>query len=1070
MIAYFARHPTAANLVMLVFLLLGALSLPELQRETFPEFESDRIRVSASYPGADAEVIDETIVARLEGAMSGVEGIDSVSSRSREGSASITIDVAGGHDVEHVLNDIKAAVEAVGDLPEGMEDAPSVAIRSRTASVASVAVTGPMSGQDLKRYCERVRRELLAEPEISLVSLAGFSTHQIKIQLDPAAMSRFGVGVNEVSETIRAQSLDTPLGALQSLEGELLVRYSDKRATPELLAKLVIKTGDSGGEVRLDSIADIEDTFAVESDQTFFNGQRAGTLVVSKTSSQDSLEVLAAIERVLARESEKKPEGVTLTIVNDVTSNISDRLELLVTNGLQGLILVFLTLWLFFNLRLAFWVTAGLPVSFLGAICVMHYTGQTLNMMTMMGLLVALGLLMDDAIVLAENVAAHRQRGKAPLQAAIDGVTEVAGGVFSSFVTTICVFIPLTAIEGRIGRTLQVIPAVLVAVLAVSLIEAFFVLPNHLGHIPPGANEGRLRARFDAGFARLREQGLGRIVDVAVRFRYATLGLTAAALIIASGLITSGVLRYQAFPDTEGDVVEYKLALSPGTSLEQTKHEVERVVQAAERVSLELSPEQPGGQELVKHTTVRFNYNRDVEETGPHLATVSVDLLSVEVRTTTLAEFSRAWREAIGPVKASAVTKLSAGGRRGPGGNPIEVRLQGDDLERLDEAATAVRQWFDSIEGTADLAQDLQPGAPQIRVHMRPGAGSTGLSGATLSQHIKSALSGVRVESMFVDGEEFEVFVELERSGRDTLADLEQLMIPVTGADGVVTVAPLAALADVELTRSFATVNRIAGARTVTVTGNIDREVVNLAATIQRFVEERVPTLEQEFPELRVAIGGELEQSEATVGSMERGLIIGLFAIFVLLAVQFRNYVEPVIVMLAIPFAFTGVIYGSVLIGTPLSTQAILGFVSLAGVVVNDSILLMMFIRGARARGEAPITAARSASRERFRAVLLTSVTTIAGLIPLVFETSRQAQSLIPVATSIVFGITASTVLVLVVLPAAYAVLGDLGLAHAPDVHEPPNSGGDADTIGSHAEGYDHEQVHDETALGEQRD
>ncbi|MCA9715108.1 MAG: efflux RND transporter permease subunit, partial [Myxococcales bacterium] len=982
-----------------------------------------------SYPGADAEVIDETIVARLEGAVSGVEGVETMTSRSREGSASITIEVAGGHDVEHVLGELKAAVDAVSDLPEGMEDAPTVAIRTRTAQVASVAVTGPMSGQDLKRYCERVRQTLLAEPDISLVSLAGFSTHQIKIRLDPAAMTRFGVGVSEVAEAIRAQSLDTPLGSLQTLEGELLVRYSDKRATPAELGAIVLKTGEAGGEVRLDSIAQLEDTFAVEADQTFFNGQRAGTLVVNKTGAQDSLEVFAAIERALERERARKPEGVTLTIVSDVTSVISDRLALLVTNGLQGLVLVFLTLWLFFNLRLAFWVAAGLPVSFLGAICVMYYTGQSLNMMTMMGLLIALGLLMDDAIVLAENVASHRQRGKPPLQAAVDGVREVAGGVVSSFVTTVCVFVPLTAIEGRIGRTLQVIPAVLVAVLAVSLLEAFFVLPNHLGHIPREGRPSRARARFDAAFERVRERGLGRLVDLAIRFRYATLGLTAAALIIAAGLVSSGALRYQAFPDTEGDNVEYSLALSPGTSLAETQREVERVVAAAERVSAELSPQQPDGQALVKHTSVRFNYNREVEETGPHLATVSVDLLSVEVRATTLAEFSQAWRAAIGPVKKSAVAKVGAGGRRGPGGNPIEVRLQGDDLERLEEAARAVQGWFRELEGTSDLAYDLQAGAPQVRVRMRPGASASGLRADALTQHIKAALSGVRVESMFVGGEEFELFVELERSGRDTIADLEQLMIPITGADSVATVTPLAALAEVELTRAYATVNRAAGIRTVTVTGNIDRERLNLAATIARFTAERVPTLEQEFPDVRVAIGGEIEQSEATVGSMERGLIIGLFAIFVLLAVQFRNYVEPVVVMLAIPFAFAGVVYGSMLIGAPLSTQAVLGFVSLAGVVVNDSILLMLFIRDARARGLTPIDAARGASRDRFRAVLLTSVTTIAGLIPLMFETSRQAQSLIPVATSIVFGITASTVLVLVVLPATYAALGDLGLA-----------------------------------------
>ncbi|MCA9691109.1 MAG: efflux RND transporter permease subunit, partial [Myxococcales bacterium] len=358
----------------------------------------------------------------------------------------------------------------------------------------------------------------------------------------------------------------------------------------------------------------------------------------------------------------------------------------------------------------------------------------------------------------------------------------------------------------------------------------------------------------------------------------------------------------------------------------------------------------------------------------------------------------------------------------------------GDDLERLEEVAVVVREWFSETPGTSDLTDDLQPGAAQLKVTLRPGVGAAaGLSGATLSQHVKAALSGARVENLFVGGEEFEVFVELERSGRDTVTDLEQLMIPITGADGVATVAPLAALAEIERARSYASVSRAGGVRTVTVSGSVDREQVNVAALMRRFAEERLPELEQQFSDVRFELGGEVEQSEETVGSMERGLVIGLFAIFVLLAVQFRNYVEPIVVMLAIPFAFVGVVFGSLLIGAPLSTQAVLGFVSLAGVVVNDSILLMVFIRGARARGASAMDAAKSASRDRFRAVLLTSVTTIFGLVPLMFETSRQAQSLIPVATSVVFGITASTVLVLVVLPAAYAALGDLGLVRPPD-------------------------------------
>ncbi|MCX4246498.1 efflux RND transporter permease subunit [Paraliomyxa miuraensis] len=1035
MIAWFTRHPTAANLLMLVLLLLGALGLPELQRETYPEFEANSLSVSASLPGADAEVMDQDVVARIEDVLGGMEGIASVSSSSREGGASVSVEVEDGFDIAALLADVRSAVESIKDFPDAMEE-PSVTLRSRTRSVLTIAVTGPMSGQDLLLYLERLKRRLLTFDDVSQVTIAGFSTHQLRIRLDASELASYGLDVQTVAAALAAQSLDSPLGSLETRAGNLLVRYSDRRTTPEALESLVVATAADGGEIRLGDVADVEDAFAVEEEQTYFNGQRAGMLVVGKASTEDSLDVRAAVQEFLDEQERLKPDGVELTITNDSTAVIEDRLTLLLLNGLQGLLLVFVTLWIFFELRLAFWVAAGLPVSFLSALWLMQQTGQTLNMMTMMGLLVALGLLMDDAIVLAENVASHLSRGARPLQAAISGVSEVAGGVLSSFVTTICVFVPLSAIDGRIGRTLQVIPAVLIAVLAVSLLEAFFILPNHLGHsLRADRRPGRVRQRFDSAFERLRERGLGRVVDFAVRHRYGVVAFTIAAFLGCIGAVQGGQLRYQAFPDAEGNLVEFRLAMPVGTSLDRTKLEVERVVEAAERAGAALDPEQPDGARLVRNTSVRFNYNPDADGTGPNVATVSVDLLAVEHRNTTLAEFTERWRKELGTIPDAVSAKFGSGGRGGPGGNPIEVRMLGDDLDRLEEVAERTKQWLAREPAVSDLGDDLEPGLLQVRIRLRPGAGATGQTGATLAAYIRSALNGIAVETLYHEGEQFEVFVELEARARDSLRDLERFPIPV--GEGVT--VPLGSIAHVETTHGYAGIRRRDGARTVTVTGSIDREQANLVQLMTRFREEAVPELEAEFPDVRIELGGEMEDSAQTLGSMGHGLALGCFAIFALLSLQFRSYLEPVVVMLAIPFAFVGVVLGSLALSMPLSSQSVLGFVSLAGVVVNDSILLMVFIKNARADGASPAQAAVRASRDRFRAVLLTSATTIAGLVPLMFETSRQAQMLIPVASSIVFGITASTVLVLVVLPAAYAILGDLGLAASPagDEHGP---------------------------------
>jgi multidrug efflux pump subunit AcrB len=1036
LLAAIARHPTAANLVMLIFIVLGALSLPELRRETFPEYEPSSIRIAASYPGAPAEVIDETVVEPLEDVLATLEGIDRLSSRSREGSASLTVEVADDVDFDGVLTEVKSAVDGVRDLPEAVDDV-RVSAATRTASVASVAVTGPMSPQDLKLYCEQLRRDLLRYGEVSMVSLAGFSTHQLQVRLRRTALSRHALSVQAVADAIAAQSLDLPLGSLAAREGDILVRYSDKRTSPEALAEVVVKSGATGGEVRLGELAEIVDTFAVDEEQTYFNGERACMLGVTKTSTQDSLEVLAAVREFLADQEERKPAGVTLTLTQDIASVIQDRLDLLIVNGIQGLLLVFATLWLFFGIRLGFWVAAGLPISFLGALFTMNALGLTLNMMTMLGLLVALGLLMDDAIVLAENVAAHLARGKSPMRAAVDGVREVAGGVLSSFVTTICVFLPLSAIEGRIGRVLQVVPAVLIAVLAVSLIEAFFVLPAHLGHSlrPHDATPRGPRARFIAGFERLKTRLLGPVIDAAIRRRYATVGLTIATLLVAIGTVTSGRLAFVSFPDTEGDVVQFRLAMPPGTSLERTKEVVDRMVEGAWAVSDELSPDQPRGEALVRNVSARYNYNQDVtDESGPHLATVSVDLLSVEVRETTLSEFQNRWREASGPMPRSASSRVAEGGRRGPGGDAIELKIEGDDLDRLKEAAVAAERWLEGFPGVADVTDNLQPGAEQVRIRLRPGAGSAGLTGQAIGQQLRAALSGVSVETVHDRGEAYELFVELEHRSRDTVADLESMLISTGDASSV----PLGAIARIEEDRSFAQIARVDGLRTVTVTASADREAVNVASLMRTFRDDALADLESEFPDVRFVVGGETEESAATLGSMGRGLLLGLFGIFVLLSLQFRSYVTPLVVMSAVPFAFIGVVFGSLMIGAPLSSQSVLGLVSLAGVVVNDSILLMVFIDGARSQGATAAEAAAQAGRDRFRAVLLTSVTTIAGLVPLMFETSRQAQSLIPVATAIVFGISASTVLVLIVLPAVYAVLDDLGLVREYDSERDP--------------------------------
>ncbi|MEZ4430700.1 MAG: efflux RND transporter permease subunit, partial [Nannocystaceae bacterium] len=899
--------------------------------------------------------------------------------------------------------------------------------------VISIAVTGPMPEPDLEAYCRQLKRQLQALEQVSLVEVDGFSDRQIKVRLATAAMLQHGLDVSTVADAIARQSVDSPVGTIRSERGEVLLRFADQRRTTAEYEELVILGDPQGGEIRLGDIAEVEDGFELAEDKVRFDGERAGILRISKTKTEDSLQILAEVQGFLEEIDATKPPGVRFTLTEDMTSIVQDRLDLLIVNGYQGLVLVFFTLWLFLNWRLALWVAAGLPISFLGAFFVMSLIGYSLNMITMLGLLLALGLLMDDGIVLAENVASHLAEGKGSVRAAIDGVAEVAPGVLSSFTTTVCVFAPMAFLEGDIGRVLLVLPVVLIVVLIVSLIEAFLILPNHLGHSLHGherAPPSRFRRGFDAWFDGVRERGLGRLIDVAVRWRYVTVAAVISAFLLTVGLLTGGVLKFQGFPDIDGDVLQARILTPQGTSLEKTEEVVERLSEAITRVGEQLADRQPDGAPLIRHISVQYGVNADAGESGPHVATISVDLLSAELRDAPLDEVTRRWSEEAGILSdtiAITYTEPSVG----PAGRPIEIYVQGDSLERLHDASREIQGFFAQFVGVDQLTDDLRPGKPEVRMHMRPGASSTRLNTAAVADQLRAAFQGRTAHEVQLGSVDYEIDVALASPETRDLGDLEYFQVDADDER-----VPLGAIVSFDPGRGWSRIAHVDGRRTVTVTGDVDTARANAAELIAAFRGELLPALEEAYPDVAIRVMGESAESATTMQSMIRGLALGLMGVFALLSFQFRSYIEPVIVMVAIPLAFIGVVIGHILLGAPLSMPSLLGFVSLGGIVVNDSILLVEFIKAGARKGRTAAEAARQASRQRFRAILLTSLTTVAGLTPLLAERSLQAQVLIPMAISIVFGILASTVLVLIIVPCLYAILGDFGLQAAVEPDE----------------------------------
>ncbi|MCP5371377.1 MAG: efflux RND transporter permease subunit [Hyphomicrobiales bacterium] len=1027
MIRFFAGHPTAGNLLMVGFLALGVIAATSVKRETFPDIPSREVQVTVPFPGATAEEVESGICRRIEDAVDGVDGLDEKRCEAREGLAQATLEMREGGDIDRFLDDVKSEIDAIDTFPDDAEQ-PVVKQLGRVDFVATIAVAGPMAAPDLKAYAESLKDRMLQIPGVSQVEVQGFSEHQIRIEVPATTLRQLGLSVDQLADVVARQSIDMPSGSVETRDSTVLIRFADERRTPRALADLVVVGGGAGGEIRLGDIATIEDRFELAEEKVLFNGQRAAYLVVNKSKSDDTLDVVDALKAFVAAEKAVAPPTVSLTVTQDISSIVRDRLNMLIRNGGQGLLLVFLTMWVFFSLRFSFWVAMGLPVSFMGTIAGMAVIGYSFDMITLVALLIAIGLLMDDAIVLSENIARHFAMGKLPLQAAIDGAAEVGPGVFSSFLTTVAIFGGLAFLTGNMGHVLKVMPVILILTLAVSLVEAFLILPHHLkgslGHLhkPPAGWIGKTRARINGAIEWLREGLAGRLVDAAVRQRYLFVGLVISLFLVSVAMVAGGILKFRAFPDLEGDVVEARLLLPQGTPLARTEMLAGRLVAAMGEIDAELTPRQPGGQHLVRNIGVQFSKNADAYETGPHLATVAVDLLSAEVRDARMDEVIALWRQKMGALPDVISLKFTES-VIGPAGRAIDVRLRGADLDELKAASLTLQSWFNGYVGVNDLIDDLRPGKPEIRVHLRPGATALGLTAAGIAAQLRSAFYGKTAMEVQVGPESYEINIRLAEADRDTLADLDYFT--VTAANG--RQVPLDTVAVLELGRGYARINRIDGLRTVTLQGDVDTTRAN-TAEILRDVQRRVPELNAMYPGVHVDFSGEAEETAKTSGSMMRNFVIGLFAVFLILSFQFRSYIEPILVMVAIPLGLIGAVWGHLLTGLDLSMPSMLGLASLAGVVVNNSILLVNFVKIEMAEGRDIVEAAGHASRQRFRAILLTTLTTVAGLLPLLTETSLQAQVVIPLVTSLAFGLFVATVLVLFVIPALYVILHDLGL------------------------------------------
>jgi multidrug efflux pump subunit AcrB len=1027
-IGYFIRHPTLANLLMLALLVLGISSLGSLKRETFPEFALPYISATVVYPGASPVDIEETLCLRMEDAVDGLTDIEETRCDAQEGVATMVLKLDEKADVGRLLLDVQTQINAIKDFPTEIEP-PVVKELDFVDAVVDIAIAANASWPHLKAYAEDLKHRLKVDADVSLVEVAGFSDHQLRVELDQAAMRRIGVTVADIADKVGRQNIRMPAGNLELPDKTLLVRFDARQSTAAALAQTIIDADTDGAIVRLGDIATISNRFELDEERILFNGEPAAVLKVQKNKADDALRIKARVVDFVEQERLRAPKGVTLTLTNDMSSLVADRLSMMLRNGWQGIILVFFSMWLFFSLRYSFWVSAGLPVAFLGGLFLMTLFNVSINIMSLVGLLMAIGIMMDDAIVIAESIAAHVERGLAPADAVTEGVTKVAPGVLSSFLTTVFIFGSLLGLDGQMGAVLAVVPTVLIMVLVVSLVEAFLILPNHLLHSLSSHTEEkpthRWKQAFHRRFEHFRSVHLVNTVSFLVRWRYATVGLVFGLLLASIAMVAGGIIKFVPFPDLDGDIAEARIVLPPGSSLAQTEAIVDQVIASAQRVGAQMNDANTEAEPLIQDVTAQYNFNADAGERGSHVATVRLDLLSAEIRNTLIDDFLDAWRVATGEL-AEPLSIAFKQPMMGPAGRDIEVRMQHEDLDVLKRASVDAQTYLAQFDGVTGILDDMRPGKEEILVRLKPGAEAYGVDGRMVASQLRSAFYGQTADEIQVGTENIKIVVQLDKHQAGDLQALGNF--PVMLANGQQ--LPLSSIAELDFERSFVRIQRINSLRTISVIADVDHRRANGREVLSRLRQELVPELKAKYPGLRFDFEGAAKETAKTGASLGKGFLIGLFGVFAILSFQFRSYVEPVVVMLAIPMALIGVFWGHFLLGYSLSMPSIMGFVSLAGIVVNDSILLVQYIRHHVDLGDDVYGAVVSASRERFRAVFLTSLTTAAGLLPILLETSLQAQVVKPLVISIVFGIFASTLLVLLVIPCAYAIMADFGRIH----------------------------------------
>ena len=1019
MIAWFARNNVAANLLMIILIIGGVFGAFSVQKQVFPNFELNIIQVRVPYLGAAPQEVEEGVILKVEEAIKDLDGIKKITSTATEGFASVNVEVEDGYDTQIVLDEVKAQVDAIPSFPANTEK-PVVYRLKAQQDVMWVSVYGDANERELKEFAKEMRDEIANLPGISNVSVVGYRDYEISIELSEQRLQEYRLTFSDVVTAVRQSSIDLPGGSIKSENGDILLRTNGQAYNGWDFAQIVLTTREDGTRLLLGDIAEIDDGFVEDNQYALFDGKPAVSIRVRAVGDQNALEISKEVNKYLDANRASLPANIKADSWGDSSFYLADRLNMMLENMFFGALLVFIVLSLFLKIKLAFWVIVGLPVCFLGTLMVMSIgsLGVSINMLSLFAFILVLGIVVDDAIIMGESAYSEIDRKGHTADNVIAGVKKVAMPATFGVLTTIAAFTPMLMVTGVFGVIWKTIGLVVIICLIFSLVESKLILPAHLVHMkvkpydPAKANRfQRFRDIFAEGIKDFVKDKYTPFLAKAVRNRYTTLTVFIGMLIITAGLFGGGLVRFVFFPNIPSDFMVASIELEPGSSLTQRDRAIDELISAMGRMDEAIIEESGSG--VVKHSIAFDN--------GSLAGQVFVELTKGETRELTDVEIHDKWRELVPEIPG--VKTFSVGNPGGPGGgSDLSFEFNSNDIDELRAISLDLKEFLRSYEGVSDINDTFSGGADEIQLNIKPEAQALGISLQQLAQQVRFGFYGAEAQRVQRDDEEIRVMIRYPQSDRSSVGHLENMRIRSPAGEEV----PFKQVADIKLGRGFDSIIRVDGNRSVTVSAKVDKALLEPGEVVNDVTSNIIPDLLQRYPNVDFKLQGNSREQQEAMLSLFQGMLFALFAIYALLAIPLRSYSQPFIIMSVIPFGVVGAIFGHLVLGQSVSVLSMCGIIALSGVVVNDSLIMVDFVNRARKEGHSLVEAAMQAGAQRFRAIILTSLTTFMGLLPIIFERSLQAQVVIPMAISLAFGILFATVITLLLVPALYVILDDI--------------------------------------------